>query len=229
MHKALILFGNTNSGKTTLAKLLGEKMNCRYISFGDIKREEIRAGTELGKRLDRYIRLARPIDPEDGVELIRKHFVVGSLNVVCGFPISAEELHALTVFCSVVGVVDLRVSDKEIEHRYFGRGVCPVCFYPGIVGGKCPVHGIVLVARSDTSSSEFETRMRLYRTRIEPFLSSESMLMFPRITVDSEGMTANDVCNRVFCWAMKFGTMKGVDDEPEDLGICNKAQNNRRV
>jgi adenylate kinase family enzyme len=199
MRTAILLFGPTGAGKTTLGKLLEQRTLAKYLSFGDLKRTEIALATPLGQRLQSQIEQRKPISSKDGIELLRPH-VADGLNVICGFPISSDEFESFCSLCSVVGVISFTLSPEEIERRFFGRRICSVCLMPGQDGDTCPLHGKVMVARSDVTVVEYRARLLLYQERIVPFLASKCLHHLPNLLLNSEVLSPDAQCKRVFEW-----------------------------
>lgn len=169
----IILYGNTCSSKSTTGKLLEQGLdNTQYLSFGDLKRVEIKSDSVLSKRLVERISLGLPILPKDGLDVLKKHILQDTrLIVVSGYPISIQEYELFTEAFSVELIVHFIISTEMAKKRFFSRVVCTVCGYPGMAGDKCPVHNIFLEKRNDQSDNEFLMRQDLYQKRISPFLS----------------------------------------------------------
>ncbi len=185
MKRAVLFFGNTCTGKSTLGKEIEKMLGFRYISFGDLIRREIAQDSRIGKALDSKIRSGGPINPRIGALLMNQSLDNGNLNIISGYPISVEELESFTLFCrsSIEGIVVFEASNSVIKERFFSRGTCSACQFSGKKGKTCPEHNIQLVERPGSTIGELLFRMRLYKERIAPFLGSEELKVFPRLVL----------------------------------------------
>lgn len=198
----IAVYGNTNAGKSTLGMGLERIVDCKYLAFGDLKRREVHSSTPLGIRIKSQVENRHPIDPKDGASLLSAN-LSNRLNVVSGFPISTQELANLGKGL-VVGLIDIKVKTETAMSRFFTRGICRICGLPGKKNDVCPVHNIPLLPRNDVSLVEFERRLELYEKRVRPFLCEPSIAKFPRITLDSDNMSALDMLTETVKWLEKF-------------------------
>lgn len=131
MQKFYILFGPPGAGKGTQAALLVEKYNFLHISTGDLLRNEIRLGTELGKLAASLI---------NGGNLVPDHVVEGMIRskieenpdvggfLFDGFPrttAQAEHLDAMLedMGCGVTSVISIIISDQMVRERIRHRAM----------------------------------------------------------------------------------------------------------
>lgn len=172
MKQTILIFGNTCTGKSSLGKELELKLSYPYISFGDIKRLEIKNKTILSQRILSATGKEFPIDPLDGLTLITEYEkkTQSPILTVSGYSISIKEYNAFISSYAIIVGIHLRSDEQTIRKRFFSRAVCPVCNLPGILGSKCKIHHISMVTRGDVSENEFVKRNRLYTQRIIPFL-----------------------------------------------------------
>jgi len=203
--RAILIFGNTNAGKTTLGMLVSRKIGCKYVSFGDQKRAEMKSGSALGLRVEERTKAAHPIDPNDCAQVM----MIASetdipLAIISGFPICEPEMRCFLNFFEVVGVINILVKEETALERSRRRGVCPICAFPGCVGGSCPEHPELFVPRSDHCDEEFKRRAELYRVRILPFVSNPCFDKVPRIDLDSDRLSANDMLDKTLVWIQGF-------------------------
>jgi adenylate kinase family enzyme len=64
--KFIGVYGETCAGKSTVGEYLSSAMNCRYISFGDLKRDEIANSTEIGVLIEDLLRSGSRIHADLG-------------------------------------------------------------------------------------------------------------------------------------------------------------------
>ena len=126
----IVLFGAPGCGKGTQAQRLKEHYGIDHVSTGEVIRDEIRRGTELGKSMEAYIREGR-LAPDEIVIGMIEHYVTEHMNargcIFDGFPrttVQAEEFdkilakHGLKVDI----MVDIRVPEEELVRRILLRG-----------------------------------------------------------------------------------------------------------
>lgn len=193
--KAIILCGNTCSGKSTLGKDLQERLLGKYFSFGELKRKEFQIKSELGLALTKSILYGLPINPIHGIALILKYTkdIDGDLIFFSSYPVSIEEYEIFSLFFEVKLIVHLKASERAIQQRYYNRVVCPICNLPGIKGDFCKNHQILMVPRTNTTT--LEKRLSIYTTRILPLIDhikkSENVveIMFNTTNVKSDKLS----------------------------------------
>ena len=126
----IVLFGAPGCGKGTQAQRLKEHYGIDHVSTGEVIRDEIRRGTELGQSMEAYIK-AGQLAPDEIVIGMIDHYVTGHMNaagcIFDGFPrttIQAEEFdkilggHGL----GVTLMVDMHVPEEELVRRILLRG-----------------------------------------------------------------------------------------------------------
>jgi adenylate kinase len=178
----IVLLGAPGAGKGTQCKRIVEKYGLLHLSSGDILRQERTAGTELGKKAQRYMDSGELVPDEVIVEMmvdaIKKAPKIGF--VLDGFPRTvnqAEQLDKLLV-CNasrIDVVVNLKVDDGIIAGRMTGRRSCPQCgavyhienLRPKIEG-ICDNDGAKLIQRPDDSLEVVTNRLKTYHRQTEP-------------------------------------------------------------
>lgn len=126
----IVLFGAPGCGKGTQAQRLKEHYGIEHVSTGEVIREEIRSGTELGRSMESCIREGRLVPDEVVVRIIDRYVTEHSNSAGCifdGFPrttIQAEEFDRILAGHGLrVGVmVDIRVPEEELVRRILLRG-----------------------------------------------------------------------------------------------------------
>ena len=126
----IVLFGAPGCGKGTQAQRLKEHYGIDHVSTGEVIRDEIRRGTELGQSMEAYIK-AGQLAPDEIVIGMIDHYVTGHMNaagcIFDGFPrttVQAEEFdkilggHGL----GVTLMVDMHVPEEELVRRILLRG-----------------------------------------------------------------------------------------------------------
>ena len=174
----LILLGAPGAGKGTQAELLTEKLSIPAISTGNMLREAIANGTELGKQVKQYM---------DGGLLVPDELILGIVAervtqsdckngfILDGVPrtlAQAEALEAKQV--RIDHVVSIEVDDSEIEGRMTGRRVCSKCgasyhvvANPPKAEGVCDLCGSELIIRKDDAPETVRKRLQVYHASTE--------------------------------------------------------------
>ena len=174
----LILLGAPGAGKGTQAELLVHKLSIPAISTGNMLREAIAEGTELGMKAKSYM---------DGGNLVPDELILGIVAdrvaqpdcaggfILDGVPrtlAQAEALEAKGV--KIDYVVDIEVPDNEIEGRMTGRRVCGRCgasyhivAHPPKIDGICDECGGELVIRKDDAPETVRNRLKVYHSTTE--------------------------------------------------------------
>ena len=174
----LILLGAPGAGKGTQAELLMEKLSIPGISTGNMLREAIKNGTELGKKVKSYM---------DGGLLVPDELIMGIVaervaqpDCANGFMLDgvprtlaqAEALDAAGV--RIDHVVSIEIEDTVIEGRMTGRRVCPKCgasyhitANPPKKNDTCDQCGEGLIIRKDDAPETVRNRLKVYHESTE--------------------------------------------------------------
>lgn len=193
------IYGETCAGKSTLGKHLGSLMGCPYISFGDLKRDNIAQGTETGLAIERLLHAKCPLPSELGYSVI-KDAIRDGLNFISGYPISVDEFNTLATNASMLGGIMLEVDEATLVQRFGQRRQCPQCHFPGVEGDWCHVHQIPMTPREDVSVEELFSRRKLYRQRIQPFLESLQIKTLPQLVLNSSVLTKKGMIRQAELW-----------------------------
>ena len=143
----LIIMGAPGAGKGTQAEIIAARENIPSISTGQILRDAIAAGTELGVTANRYIENGNLVPDEIVISIVRDYLkseACANGFILDGFPRSiaqAEELERMGV--KIDAVLSIDVSDDRIVARMSGRRVCKcgasyhIEYKPSKVEGIC--------------------------------------------------------------------------------------------
>lgn len=175
----LIMLGAPGAGKGTQAEKISEKYGIPTISTGEILRNAISRGTELGKTAKSYM---------DAGELVPDQVVIGIIRdflkqdeckngfILDGFPRSIPQAEALDQMdVKIDAVVSIEVPDEKIVERMSGRRVCPACgasfhikYKPSEKEGICTKCGAELIIRKDDNPDTVLARLHTYHKQTEP-------------------------------------------------------------
>ena len=174
----LILLGAPGAGKGTQAELLVEKLAIPAISTGNMLREAIANGTELGIKAKQYMDEGNLVPDELILGIVADR--VAQPDCANGFILDgvprtlaqAEALEAKGV--KIDYVVSIEVDDAVIEGRMTGRRVCPKCgssyhivANPPKMDGICNQCGAELAIRKDDAPETVRKRLQVYHATTE--------------------------------------------------------------
>ena len=176
----LIIMGAPGAGKGTQAEIIAARENIPAISTGQILRDAIAAGTELGVTANRYIENGNLVPDEIVISIVRDYLkseACANGFILDGFPRSiaqAEELERMGV--KIDAVLSIDVSDDRIVARMSGRRVCKcgasyhIEYKPSKVEGSCDKCSSELTVRADDKAETVITRLHNYHVQTEPLL-----------------------------------------------------------
>jgi len=185
MKKNIILMGPPGAGKGTLAKSLMAEFKIPHISTGDMFRDAIQAGTELGKLAASYINEGHLVPDEVTIGLVRERLSKDDCAngyLLDGFPrtlIQAKALDELTkeIARNIDVVINLECDNEALVTRISGRRVCSKCGAPfhivtakPKVEGVCDICGGPLYQRKDDNEESLRVRLAHYANDTKPLL-----------------------------------------------------------
>jgi adenylate kinase len=180
-----ILLGPPGAGKGTQAERIIAKYNIPHISTGDIFRENIKKGTELGKKAQEYMNKGELVPDDLVCEIATTRLLEDDCKngfLLDGFPRTVYQAQKLDEFLAAHDskldkVIDLEVGEDELMRRITGRRVCKDCGatyhvvnFPPEVPGKCDKCGGVLIQRSDDNEETAKNRIAVYKEQTEPLI-----------------------------------------------------------
>ena len=175
----LILLGAPGAGKGTQAEIICEKMSIPAISTGNIIREAIKNGTEVGLKAKSYIDSGNLVPDEVVIGIIKERLDKDDCAngfILDGFPRTipqAEALDAMDV--RIDTVLEIDVADEKVVARLSGRRVCPDCgasyhteYKKPSKDGVCDSCGAELIIRKDDKPETVLDRLNVYHSQTEP-------------------------------------------------------------
>jgi len=175
----IIFLGPPGAGKGTQAEKLAEDLKIKKISTGDILREAVAKGTELGQRAKLYMERGELVPDEIILGIIEEAINDEEGFILDGFPRNINQAKALDEMLSRKGlnithVIFLDVPDEEIIKRIAYRRVCLNCgavynliFNPPKEDEICNNCGSKLVQREDDREGVVRKRLEVYRDSTE--------------------------------------------------------------
>ena len=175
----IIFFGAPGAGKGTQAEIVSKKLDITTISTGNIIREAIKNGTEMGLSAKSYIDAGKLVPDEVVIGIIKDRLDMDDCKngfILDGFPRTIPQAKALDEMGVKIDVVlNIEVSDEDIVKRMSGRRTCPKCgstyhieFNPTKTEGVCDNCGTELTVRKDDHPDVVKSRLDVYHSETEP-------------------------------------------------------------
>ncbi len=181
----LILMGPPGAGKGTQAAKIIEKYNIPHISTGDIFRENIKNGTELGKKAQEYMNAGKLVPDELVVEIATDRLDKDDCKdgfLLDGFPRTVFQAEELDKYLAAKGskidsVLNLEVNREELMARLTGRRICSNCGasyhvvnIPPKKEGICDICGSEIIQRKDDNEETASNRIEVYNNETKPLV-----------------------------------------------------------
>lgn len=177
----IIMLGAPGAGKGTQAAVLCEKLNIPTISTGNIIREALKNGTEMGKKAKSFMDAGQLVPDEVVIGIVKDRLQEDDCKngyILDGFPRTIPQAEALDAMGADIDcVIDIEVQDEVIVNRLSGRRVCENCGRPyHVVSLKPKVDGVcddckgALVQRKDDQIETIKNRLDIYHKETEPLV-----------------------------------------------------------
>lgn len=197
----IILLGAPGAGKGTQAVLLAKDLGVAHVASGDLFRENLRQGAEVGRLAQSYMERGLLVPDDITVRMVKERLEQPDAArgaILDGFPRTLEQAQALEKVLAQDGrqideVIYIKVSEEESLRRLAGRWTCRVCqaVYhmqgnPPRVAGRCDGCGGELYQRPDDTPETVRHRLRVYFTQTAPLVEyyARTGLL---VEVDGEG------------------------------------------
>ena len=174
----LILLGAPGAGKGTQAEMLAAKLQIPTISTGNMLREAMANGSELGKQVKTCMDEGRLVSDELVLGIVAERTAKPDCKngfILDGVPRTLAQAKALDEMGVVLDhVVSLEIDDAVIEGRMTGRRVCPKCgasyhitANPPKNDNTCDQCGEGLIIRKDDAPETVRNRLKVYHESTE--------------------------------------------------------------
>lgn len=175
----IILLGAPGAGKGTQAEVICNRYNIPAISTGNIIREALKTGTEMGLKAKSYMESGALVPDEVVIGIIKERIVKDDCKdgfILDGFPRTIPQAEALDKMEIVIDkVIDIEVPDEKIINRMSGRRVCEKCgasyhleYKKPKVEGICDACSGTLIQRKDDHPDTVKSRLDVYHSETEP-------------------------------------------------------------
>lgn len=189
----LIIFGPPGSGKGTYSSKLKEKFGLEKISTGDIFREEIKKGSELGKKVEKYLREGKLVPDDIVIEVVREKIKNLEKFILDGFPRTVDQAKALDSMVNIDAIIKINAHPEILVEKISARRICsnPKCdgnynvadirkvidgveyILPPLLPKndmKCDKCGSPLIQRDDDKPSVIMDRLKVYEEQTKPVI-----------------------------------------------------------
>jgi adenylate kinase len=185
----LVLLGAPGSGKGTQAQKLRDEKGIPQVSSGDLLRDAVARGTELGRRAKAAMDAGELVSDEIVLGLIRERLGRPDAApgfILDGYPRNVAQAGALDALLAEIGqpidaVVLMDVDAGALFQRLTGRRSCPKCgkvfnvfTSPSPLGERCDNHAggeaPQLVQRADDREDVIENRLKVYESQTRPLV-----------------------------------------------------------
>lgn len=174
----IILLGAQFSGKGTLARKIVEDFDFIHLSVGDLFRENIKNGTEIGKLAKRYIDKGRLVPDSVTIPMLADKISKEGKKrnyILDGFPRTKKQAKALEEIMKVDAVILLDITFDEVRRRCLCRRVCSKCgeIYSTSTYDKttCKICNSPLFQRDDDNLESINTRLEVYEKMTTPLIN----------------------------------------------------------
>ncbi len=207
----IIMLGAPGAGKGTHAKKITEKYGIPAISTGDIFRENIKQGTELGKKAKSYMDAGNLVPDELVCDLVVDRLQQEDCKdgyILDGFPRTIPQAEALTEALKKNGealdfALEIHLADEAIIERMSGRRVCKSCGatyhvtnIPPKKEGVCDECDGELILRDDDAPETVKKRLAVYHEQTAPLIEYYKNQGILRVIEGATGLEAGfkEIC-----------------------------------
>ena len=181
----IILIGGPGAGKGTQSEILEDRLGIVHVSSGDLLRDHVKRGTELGKAAQKYMSEGTLVPDKLVIEMIEDRLQGPDTErgvLLDGFPRTEPQARALDDALDVKGrrvnaVLYINVDDDTLINRISGRLICRTCghifhekFDPPKVPGVCDECGGELYQRNDDTRETAIKRVVEFHELTEPIV-----------------------------------------------------------
>jgi len=175
----LLMLGPPGAGKGTQAERFARTRGIPKISTGDILREAVHAGTDIGLRAKAIMDRGELVNDEVMVGIVRERLERGDTAdgfILDGFPRTVAQASALDTIMNgrdPLIIVDIVVPEAELVRRLGTRMICENCGANAPIGDgtvACMRCGGRLVQRADDDQAVVRERLKVYHRQSEPLV-----------------------------------------------------------
>jgi adenylate kinase len=185
----IIMLGAPGAGKGTQAKVIARRYDVPHISTGDILRDKVTSGTEIGKKAQAIMERGELVPDDLVLDMVKDRLTCADCDrgfVLDGFPRTQAQAEWLDHFLTLRTfggrklppvVMNLQVGYNQLLQRLTGRRSCPTCgriynvyFQPPRREGACDFDGGPLIQRKDDTEEVISERLKSYERQTLPLV-----------------------------------------------------------
>ena len=177
----IIMLGAPGAGKGTQAAVLCEHFGIPTISTGNMIREALKNGTEMGLKAKSFMDEGKLVPDEVVIGIVKERLSEDDCKkgfILDGFPRTIPQAEALdNMGIDIQYVINIDIADERIVNRMSGRRVCESCGRPFHLvnlkpqkDGICDDCGGTLVQRKDDHPDTVLARLAVYHKETEPLV-----------------------------------------------------------
>jgi len=176
-RKRIALLGPPGAGKGTQAKLISDKTGLCHLSTGDILRDEVAHGTEIGRAAKLHMDRGDLVPDKLIIDMIHERIAKTDGFILDGFPRTVAQAEALLKITSLDLMINITLSRAEVIKRLSSRRVCRECgkiynllFNPPKIKTRCDLCGGELFQRDDDRPAVVDNRYDVYMQATAPLV-----------------------------------------------------------
>lgn len=181
----IVLLGAPGAGKGTQASILSQKLKLAHIASGDLFRQALANGTQLGLQAKSYMEKGQLVPNEITIKMVLERIQQPDCKggiILDGFPRNVEQARALDEALkaqnkAIDKAVYIKVSEAELLKRLTGRWICRGCqapyheiSSPPKVAGVCDKCGGQLYQRADDNTETIKKRLQVFFSETTPLI-----------------------------------------------------------
>ena len=209
-NRYIIFLAAPGAGKGTQAAIAAQELNLVHIASGDLFRQALEQGTELGIQAKSYMEKGMLVPDPISIRMVLERISAPDCEpgvILDGFPRNLEQAKALDKALVEQGkaidkVVYIKVSEEELLNRLSGRWICRNCQTPyhainspPKVWGKCDNCGGELYQRPDDTVETVKKRLEVYFAQTAPLIDYYTRAD-KLLEIDGDG-SVNEVGERI--------------------------------
>jgi adenylate kinase len=246
----IVLLGAPGSGKGTQAQRLQAKYGVPQVSSGDLLRDAVARGTELGRKVKSVMDAGRLVSDDLVLGLIRERLGRPDAArgfILDGFPRNIDQANSLDALLKELGqpidaVLLLDVRRETLVQRLAGRRTCQTCgtvynVHSMAAGANtCSKDGAQLYQRPDDKEDVVAKRLEVYQNQTQPLIDHYSKLGQLRVVAGEgaleevfERMEAAALAQPVPAGKVKVTTRKARNSAPTKKAPPKRAATKKAV